>query len=70
MDPDNAHFQYKLGQHLRSTGCLAAAAEAYARALELDPGHALAGFWLPATRKLTAEAGMRWYRRIEATFVV
>lgn len=52
-----ARVQYKLGQHLRSTGdptSCALAAEAYGRCLEFDPGHALAAFWLSATRKLAA----------------
>ncbi|CAN0046802.1 unnamed protein product, partial [Hapterophycus canaliculatus] len=51
-----AQAQYKLGQHLRSTGDPHEAAEAYARCLELDPGHVLAAFWLTATRKLAASA--------------
>ncbi|CAM9207469.1 unnamed protein product, partial [Ectocarpus fasciculatus] len=52
-----AKVQYKLGQHLRSMGDAASfeqAAQAYARCLELAPGHVLAAFWLPATRKLAA----------------
>ncbi|CAM9985373.1 unnamed protein product [Ectocarpus sp. 6 AP-2014] len=52
-----AQVQYKLGQHLRSMGdavYFAQAAQAYARCLELDRGHVLAAFWLPATRKLAA----------------
>lgn len=55
-----AQVQYKLGQHLRSVGdpaSCALAAEAYGRCLEIDPGHALAGFWLLATQKLTAVGG-------------
>lgn len=54
-DPCDARVQYKLGQHLRSTGDCASAIEAYARALDLDPGHALAAFWLPATKRLNGE---------------
>eukprot|EP00752_Nemacystus_decipiens_P002724 g2543.t1 len=55
-----AQVQYKLGQHLRSTGdpaSCALAAEAYGRCLDLDPGHTLAGFWLMATRKLADARG-------------
>lgn len=56
----HAHVQYKLGQHLRSTGdsaSCARAAAAYERCLELDPGHSLAAFWLAATRRLAASGG-------------
>ncbi|CAM9693473.1 unnamed protein product [Scytosiphon promiscuus] len=49
-----AQAQYKLGQHLRSTGEPHEAAAAYARCLQHDPGHVLAAFWLTATRKLAA----------------
>lgn len=52
--PCDAHVQYKLGQHLRSIGDSSSAEVAYGRALELDPGHALAAFWLPATRRLAS----------------
>ena len=53
--PNDARVQYKLGQHLRSIGDLDAAVRAYARALELEPGHALATFWLSATRRIVSE---------------
>ncbi|CAM9448829.1 unnamed protein product [Laminaria digitata] len=58
-DPCDAHVHYKLGQHLRSMGGASScslAAEAYGRALARDPGHALAAFWLQATRKRGAAA--------------
>lgn len=53
----HAQVQYKLGQHYRSIGkpgSFALAAQAYSRCLELEPGHALAAFWLSATKKLAA----------------
>lgn len=56
--PRDAHVHYKLGQHLRSKGGAAScalAAEAYGRALALDPGHELAAFWLQATLKRGAQ---------------
>lgn len=62
-----AQAQYKLGQHLRSTGEAREAADAYARCLELDPGHVLAAFWLTATRKLAASNTTGAYRGVFAT---
>lgn len=66
-DPRDAHVHYKLGQHLRSVGgasSCALAAEAYSRALALDPGHALAAFWLQATRKRGAAGD--WPARVRS----
>ncbi|CAM9162548.1 unnamed protein product [Choristocarpus tenellus] len=47
--------RYKLGQHLRSLGQFDRAVEAYRGCLSMDPGHVLAGFWLPATQRLVEE---------------
>lgn len=51
-DPCDAYIHYKLGQHLRSTGSPESAVDAYVRVLELEPTHALAAFWLSATKEL------------------
>lgn len=68
--PRDARVQYKLGQHLRSTGDLEAAVKAYAKALELESTHALAAFWLAATRKLISQSEVKMMAQTDARYAV